>query len=140
MDLELKYLEDNVLYEIDDWFFAQLRKFSVSEAEVIIGQILSVLNRLPCRDGWSQSVYGVVAQKEPTFFVVEYLKQSLDIPILVDIEIIEVNEYLDAINKNKSIKSYLNGQTITDIILERGGVSTPQRDNKGTNRSSSKEQ
>ena len=140
MDLELKYLEDNVLYEIDDWFFAQLRKFSVSEAEVIIGQILSVLNRLPCRDGWSQSVYGVVAQKEPTFFVVEYLKQSLDIPILVDIEIIEVNEYLDAINKNKSIKSYLNGQTITDIILERGGVSAPQRDNKGTNRSSSKEQ
>jgi len=139
MDLELKYLEDNTLYEIDDWFFAQLRKFSVNEAEVIIGQILAVLNRLPCRDGWSQSVYGVVSQKNPTFFVIEFLKQTMDIPILVDIEEIDVDEYLDAINQNKSIKSYLNGQTITELILERGGISPPERDNKKSNRGRSTE-
>ena len=92
MDLELKFLEDNLLYEIDDWFFSQLRKFTVDEATVIIGQILSVLNELPDRDGWTQAVAGVVTKKNPTFFVVEYLKQEKDIPILVDVEEIEVEE------------------------------------------------
>ena len=80
-----KYIEDS-LYEIDDWFFSQLRKFTVDEATVIIGQILSVLNELPDRDGWTQAVAGVVTKKNPTFFVVEYLKQEKDIPILVDVE------------------------------------------------------
>ena len=68
------------------------------------------------------------------------LKQTMDIPILVDIEEIDVDEYLDAINQNKSIKSYLNGQTITELILERGGISPPKRDNKESNRGRSTEQ
>ena len=76
MDLQLKFLEDNFLYEIDDWFFSQLRRFSVNEATVIIGQVLSIIDELPDRDGWSQSVAGVIKKKNPTFFVVEYLKQK----------------------------------------------------------------
>ena len=129
MDLELKYLEDNLFYEIADWFFAQLRRFSVSEAEIIIGQILSILTELPSRDGWSQQVSGVIKKKNPTFFVIEYLKQDGEIPILVDIEHIEVDEYLDFILEHKTIKSYLDGLSITDIILKGGGVLPPQRDN-----------
>ena len=133
MDLQLKFLEDNFLYEIDDWFFSQLRRFSVNEATVIIGQVLSIIDELPDRDGWSQSVAGVIKKKNPTFFVVEYLKQKNDIPILVDIEEIEVDEYLDYILEAKSIKSYLNAKSIksiTDIILEGGGVLPPETDNK----------
>tara|TARA_R100001591_G_scaffold116033_1_gene132372 strand:- start:1270 stop:1701 length:432 start_codon:yes stop_codon:yes gene_type:complete len=133
MDLQLKFLEDNFLYEIDDWFFSQLRKFSVNEATVIIGQVLSIIDELPDRNGWSQSVAGVIKKKNPTFFVVEYLKQKNDIPILVDIEEIEVDEYLDYILEAKSIKSYLNAKSIksiTDIILEGGRVLSPKTDNK----------
>ena len=139
MDLELKFLEDNLLYEIDDWFFSQLRKFTVDEATVIIGQILSVLNELPDRDGWTQAVAGVVTKKNPTFFVVEYLKQEKDIPILVDVEEIEVDEYLDYILEKKSIKSYLNGKSIVDLILEGGGVRASEGDSSDTSRSRGKE-
>jgi len=128
MDLELKYIEDNLLYEIDDWFFAQLRKFSVRDSEIIIGQILSILSVLPSKDGWSQQVAGVVKKKKPTFFVIEYLYQEGDIPILVDIETIEVDEYLDFILENKSIKSYLNGLQFTDAILKGGGIFASSRD------------
>ena len=143
MDLQLKFLEDNFLYEIDDWFFSQLRRFSVNEATVIIGQILSIIDELPDRDGWSQSVAGVIKKKNPTFFVVEYLKQKNDIPILVDIEEIEVDEYLDYILEAKSIKSYLNAKSIksiTDIILEGGGVLPPETDNKDSLGSGGKEE
>lgn len=143
MDLQLKFLEDNFLYEIDDWFFSQLRRFSVNEATVIIGQVLSIIDELPDRDGWSQSVAGVIKKKNPTFFVVEYLKQKNDIPILVDIEEIEVDEYLDYILEAKSIKSYLNAKSIksiTDIILEGGGVLPPETDNKDSLGSGGKEE
>ena len=143
MDLQLKFLEDNFLYEIDDWFFSQLRRFSVNEATVIIGQVLSIIDELPDRDGWSQSVAGVIKKKNPTFFVVEYLKQKNDIPILVDIEQIEVDEYLDYILEAKSIKSYLNAKSIksiTDIILEGGGVLPPETDNKDSLGSGGKEE
>ena len=143
MDLQLKFLEDNFLYEIDDWFFSQLRRFSVNEATVIIGQVLSIIDELPDRDGWSQSVAGVIKKKNPTFFVVENLKQKNDIPILVDIEEIEVDEYLDYILEAKSIKSYLNAKSIksiTDIILEGGGVLPPETDNKDSLGSGGKEE
>ena len=143
MDLQLKFLEDNFLYEIDDWFFSQLRRFSVNEATVIIGQVLSIIDELPDRDGWSQSVAGVIKKKNPTFFVVEYLKQKNDIPILVDIEEIEVDEYLDYILEAKSIKSYLNAKSIksiTDIILEGGGVLPPETNNKDSLGSGGKEE
>ena len=143
MDLQLKFLEDNFLYEIDDWFFSQLRRFSVNEATVIIGQVLSIIDELPDRDGWSQSVAGVIKKKNPTFFVVEYLKQKNDIPILVDIEEIEVDEYLDYILEAKSIKSYLNAKSIksiTDFILEGGGVLPPETDNKDSLGSGGKEE
>ena len=130
MDLQLKFLEDNFLYEIDDWFFSQLRRFSVNEATVIIGQVLSIIDELPDRDGWSQSVAGVIKKKNPTFFVVEYLKQKND-------------EYLDYILEAKSIKSYLNAKSIksiTDIILEGGGVLPPETDNKDSLGSGGKEE
>jgi|TARA_R110002153_G_scaffold4195_5_gene20162 hypothetical protein len=108
MDLELKYIEDKLSYEIDEWFFSQLELFSIPDATVIIGQILSILDELPEKDEWSQEVAGVVHKESPVFFVIEYLKETVSIPILIDINEIEVDEYLDFISSQKSIKYYYN--------------------------------
>ena len=50
MDLELKYIEDKLSYEIDEWFFSQLELFSITDATVIIGQILSILDEIHEKD------------------------------------------------------------------------------------------
>jgi hypothetical protein len=54
--------------------------------------------------------------------VIEYLKQEDDRPILIDINEIEVDEYLDFIIENKSIKSYIDESRVRDLILKGGTV------------------
>lgn len=132
MDLELKFLEDEMLYEIDDWFFQQLSDYSLTDASLIVAQTLAVLSELPSKNGWSQEVAGVITDDntEPIFFVVEYLKQEDDIPILIDINPIDVDEYLDFIIEKKSIKSYINESRVRDLILTGRTVQPPQGDNK----------
>lgn len=108
MDLKQKYTEVD-LYEIDDWFFAQLQRFDFSFAMVIIGQIVDVIEELPKLDGFTQRIFGVIKSKEPLFFEIEYLNQEEEIPILVDIERVGVDNYLDAILDNKTINQIENG-------------------------------
>ena len=137
MDLELKFLEDELRYEIDDWFFQQLSDYSLTDASLIVAQALAVLSELPIKNGWSQEVAGVITDdvQDPIFFVIEYLKQEDDIPILIDINPIEVDEYLDFILENKSIKSYIDESRVRDLILKGGTVPTPKDDNQNTTRS-----
>ena len=137
MDLELKFLEDELRYEIDDWFFQQLSDYSLTDASLIVAQALAVLSELPIKNGWSQEVAGVITDdvQDPIFFVIEYLKQEDDIPILIDINPIEVDEYLDFILENKSIKSYIDESRVRDLILKGGTVPTPKDDNQDTTRS-----
>ena len=130
MDLELKYIEDKFLYEIDEYFFSALDSFTLDEASMMVGQVLAILTELPDKQGWSQEVAGVIKTtiktEDPVFFKVEYLKEEGHIPILVDINEIEVDEYLDFIIENKSIKSYVNEQRIRNLISEGGTVPTPE--------------
>jgi len=130
MDLELKYIEDKFLYEIDEYFFSALDSFTLDEASMMVGQVLAILTELPDKQGWSQEVAGVIKTtiktEDPLFFKVEYLKEEGHIPILVDINEIEVDEYLDFIIENKSIKSYVNEQRIRNLISEGGTVPTPE--------------
>lgn len=137
MDLELKFLEDELRYEIDDWFFQQLSDYSLSDASLIVAQALAVLSELPIKNGWSQEVAGVITDdnEDPIFFVIEYLKQEDDIPILIDINPIEVDEYLDFILENKSIKSYIDESRVRDLILKGGTVPTLKNNNQDTTRS-----
>ncbi len=132
MVLALKYTEDKLPYEIDDWFFQQLSDYSLSDASLIVAQALAVLKELPVKNGWSQEVAGVITDKgtEPIFFVIEYLKQEEDRPILIDINQIEVDEYLDFIIENKSIKSYIDESRVRDLILKGGTVQPLKRNNK----------
>ena len=132
MDLELKYTEDKFQYEIDEYFFFFLDVFTLDEASMMVGQVLAIITELPDKKGWSQEVAGVLKSythnKEPLFFKIEYLKEQGHIPILVDINEIEVDEYLDFIIDNKSIKSYVNEQRIKDLICERGALLSPKGD------------
>tara|TARA_B110000908_G_scaffold172585_1_gene241008 strand:- start:21024 stop:21413 length:390 start_codon:yes stop_codon:yes gene_type:complete len=118
MDSTRKYIEDKVEYEIDEWFYEQLSYYKIEDASLIIAQTLAVLESLPEKNGWSQEVAGVIKNEEPIFFVVEYLKQPQEIPILIDINEIELDEYLDFISQLKTIKSYLNEQSNRNFILK----------------------
>jgi len=106
MDSEQKYTEDSITYEIDEWFISQLKSYSIESASEIIKQIVDILPNLPKRNGWSQTVAGVTDSDDPEFFVIEFLKQDTEIPMLVDIKPIALDDYLDYILNKQSIKYY----------------------------------
>ena len=106
MDSEQKYTEDSITYEIDEWFISQLKSYSIESASEIIKQIVDVLPNLPNKNGWSQTVAGVTDSEDPEFFAIEFLKQDTEVPILVDVNSISLDDYLDYILKKQSIKYY----------------------------------
>ncbi len=106
MDSEQKYTEDSITYEIDEWFISQLKNYSIESASDIIKQIVDVLPNLPNRNGWNQTVAGVTDSIDPEFFAIEFLKQDTEVPILVDVNSISLDDYLDYILKKQSIKYY----------------------------------
>ncbi len=111
MDSEQKYTEDSITYEIDEWFISQLKNYSIESASDIIKQIVDVLPNLPNRNGWNQTVAGVTDSDNPEFFAIEFLKQDTEIPILVDVNSISLDDYLDYILNKQSIKYYSNEDT-----------------------------
>jgi hypothetical protein len=111
MDSEQKYTEDSITYEIDEWFISQLKNYSIESASTIIKQIVDVLPNLPNKNGWSQTVAGVTDSEDPEFFAIEFLKQDTEVPILVDVNSISLDDYLDYILNKKSIKYYSNEDT-----------------------------
>jgi hypothetical protein len=46
----------------------------------------------------------VIKSDEPIFFNIQYINENDDIPILIDIREVSVDEYLDAIIDNKYFK------------------------------------
>jgi hypothetical protein len=111
MDSEQKYTEDSITYEIDEWFISQLKNYSIESASTIIKQIVDVLPNLPHKNGWSQTVAGVTDSEDPEFFAIEFLKQDTEVPILVDVNSISLDDYLDYILNKQSIKYYSNEDT-----------------------------
>ena len=106
MDLEQKYIEAS-RFDIDDWFRDKITGLSFKARQELIYDIASVVEYLPVSNGWSQEVYGVIYSIDK-FYVLAYLKQNEEIPLIVDIDFVECDEYLDAIIDNKTIKSYYN--------------------------------
>ena len=110
MDSEQKFTEVKSTYEIEDWFYSQLSNYNRDEQANIIGQFLEVMKSLPLGNEWTQETAGVVIQKEPLFFAIEYLKEENEPIVLVDRHELEVDEYLEFISNKKSIKSYYDGR------------------------------
>ena len=121
MDLEQKYTKANSYFTFDDFFFSGMTDFTSEEIKSVVHQCRTVIDRLPVLNNWPQYVAGVVTNKTPKFFLVEYIKENEDDEYtqtyFIEIKEIECDEYLDHINKKLSIKSYHEDkiQSGTDI-------------------------
>lgn len=105
----LKYIEDKmIMFDIDQIFQRKMRRYPQSVIHDIVSQIVDNIYDLPKKDYYTQKVYGVIKMKTPMFFSIDYINENDDVPILIDINEIEVDEYLDAIIENKHLKE--NGE------------------------------
>ena len=112
MALKLRYIEDNY-YEVEDWFVEKLREYPRLIGFEIAKQVEYSWDTLPEKYGWTQRVGGVCTRtEEPFFFEVEYLNQPDEAPVFLDVEAIEVDDYLDYIIENKTLKSNRNESEI----------------------------
>ena len=63
MDLEPKYIEDNI-FEVEEWFAKGLLQLSIESQTEIVEDLVSVVNLLPITDGWEQKIYGVILNED----------------------------------------------------------------------------
>lgn len=105
MGSALRYTEDKlVLFDIDYPFQKNIKKYSEDIIRQIVMQVVDNIQFFPKDNEFTQDVYGVVKGKDPLFFMIEYLNEEDEIPLLVDFSEVTVDEYLDAINENKYLK------------------------------------
>ncbi|HAW04651.1 MAG TPA: hypothetical protein DCW83_08185 [Saprospirales bacterium] len=103
MDLRQRFTEE-YKFEIQEWFIEKIVEVSTESRIEILDAIASVVDVLPIQEGWEQKMYGVT--KSNIFYSVEYIKEEEGLPLIIDLEYVEVNDYLDAILRNNSIQSY----------------------------------
>lgn len=105
MGSTLRYIEDKVvLFDIDYPFQKKVKKYSEETIKQIVFQIVDNINELPKDNELTQDIYGVIKGKDPLFFMIEYLNEEDEIPLMIDFEEVTVDDYLDAINENKHLK------------------------------------
>jgi len=101
----LKYIEDKiVLFDMDQIFQNKMRKYPQSVIHEIVTQIVENVLEFPKKDYYNQVAYGVIKMNTPMFFSIVYINENDDIPIIIDINEVDVDEYLDAIINNKHLK------------------------------------
>lgn len=105
MDLKLKSSEDKTYYEVDEWFIEKLRGFPKPVGVDIARQLDLNYDDLKEQVGWTQMIGGVSLKKEPIYFEIEFLKQPYEHPIFVNINEIEVDDYLDYMIEKNTLKS-----------------------------------
>lgn len=106
MDLEQRYIEVSN-FDFDEWFIGKIMSLPFKIRESLMYDISRAAENLPEVEGWYQEVYGVIPSINK-FYVIDYIKEQNDIPIILDINFVDSDEYLDAILDNKTIKSYYN--------------------------------
>ena len=105
MDSTLKYTEGNIVFfDIDSIFQRKMRKYPQSIIHKIVTQIVENVQELPKLDYHAQKVYGVIKIEKPIFFCIDYINENDDVPVMIDINEVEVDDYLDAINNKKYFK------------------------------------
>lgn len=105
MDSELKFIE-GTNFDIDEYFAEKLNELTSHQRTDILYQIIPLLNELPEVNGWSQLIAGVVKGDNPLYFSIEFLKQVDEIPFLLDLHELEVDEYLDLYLESNTIDTY----------------------------------
>ena len=106
----IKGYEDSY-FEIEDWFFNQIREFAVEYRKEILHDVLGTITYFPTQNGWSQVIGGVVKEPSVLFYAVEVLKQDHEPPLLMDVFEITSDKYLDLILDNNTIEYYAKPTT-----------------------------
>ena len=103
MDVEQKYIEEPN-FEIDEDLIEKMSQWGFLQYS-IPAEIFFNFEKVDEKNGFTQTYAGVApnAENDPVHFKFEILRQTEDIPILVDINIIDTDDYLDYIILNKSI-------------------------------------
>ncbi len=110
--LRQKYIGENKHYEIDESFIEKIREMPRPIGIDIAIQVDEVASDLPTLNDWHQNIAGVShLGTEPFFFSIEYFHEEQEVPMFFDINEIDVNEYLDLYNDNKTIKLNYNKST-----------------------------
>ena len=105
MDVEQKYTEGKK-YELDDFFIENLQEIPFPISIKMAKFIEANLKYIPSSNLISYVVGGlVIYRKQPVPFALEIVRTVGDNPILSDIELISMDEYLDLMNLNLYIKS-----------------------------------
>jgi|TARA_Y100001970_G_C14251039_1_gene871906 hypothetical protein len=99
MDLKQRYTLVND-YDVEKVFIKNLKKFDFVVGLQIAKLLEQNLYNIPINNESTQVYGGVVhyPENEPTFFVVELLKEDNGIIVLTNITQTHVDEYLDLIN------------------------------------------
>lgn len=105
---EQKFIEEirDAYFEMEEGFADQIKTFHIEDRRSILESIIPILSELPIQDDWSQIVGGVIKGDDPVFYVVEYLKESGEPTLLVDVAKVYSDDYLDLILENNTIKYY----------------------------------
>lgn len=105
MGSTLRYIEDKlILFDVDYPFQKKVKVYSEETIRKIVTQVVENIQFFPKDNQFTQDVYGVIKGNDPLFFMIEYLNEDDEIPLLVDFSEVTVDQYLDAINENKHLK------------------------------------
>tara|TARA_R110002012_G_scaffold42523_2_gene115729 strand:+ start:18493 stop:18858 length:366 start_codon:yes stop_codon:yes gene_type:complete len=118
MELKQKYTEGSS-FEVDEWFIERLQAYPTKAGLDVARQLEINFDDLEELAGWTQRVGGVCTTlDEPIYFEIEYLKQPDESPLFLDISLIEVDDYLDYILENKTLK-FNNNETNSRTMRNR---------------------
>ena len=110
MDAEQKYTEAVERYhllnpfEIDEFCLEKLTEYPRDISIKVLELIHRNSKRMPVKEFWTQLIGGVIKGKEPLFFELEFLKNPGEKPLILDLDEIELDDYLDYINDKNILK------------------------------------
>jgi len=109
--MEQQKFTEGIDFETDEWFIESLKEFPEGYRIEILEDVLPTMKYLPTENGWTQKVAGVIKKPQPIFYLIEFLKQENELPYLVDVTQIDVDDYLDAVLEKNTIEYYETSKT-----------------------------
>ena len=110
MDAEQKYTEAVERYhlltpfEIDEFCLEKLTEYPRDISIKVLELINRNSKRMPVKEFWTQLIGGVIKGEYPFFFELEFLKNPGEKPLVLDIDEIELDDYLGYINDKNILK------------------------------------
>tara|TARA_R100000808_G_C2148145_1_gene156255 strand:- start:1034 stop:1381 length:348 start_codon:yes stop_codon:yes gene_type:complete len=103
MALELKYTEDDTVFEIEETFFEDLQFIGSDYVDDILKQMNSLCKTISDIENKIQIFGGVSNDPDQKFFEIGVLKEKGKHPFFLDIREISADDYLDYILLEKTI-------------------------------------